>query len=178
MAQMHEVLDDLPSVGDDAIDAAIQRSQDRLVGIDSDLHGLAAGLGPAVLARGGLANALGLLAESGPLAIELSVSGPVDAVSPGAARTIYFVCAEAIANAVKHAKANEVDITLEPFDDRWVLQIVDDGCGGADMSAGSGLQGLADRVSAVGGQLRLDSPTGAGTRLAVELPRGKPDGTE
>ena len=151
-------------------------SRDRLAGLDRDLHALATGLGPADLASGGLAQALRQLADSSSISTELCLTGPLDVIEPDSARAIYFVCAEALANAVRHARATMVSIHLAPAGDRWTLLIVDDGRGGADSSAGSGLQGLADRVSAVGGQLRLESPVGAGTRVAVGLPRGKSDG--
>jgi signal transduction histidine kinase len=178
MARIHDVLDGLVPLRRGPVADAVGRSRARLASVDLDLHALATGLGPAALASGGLVKALGQLAESSAIPTELCLTGPVDVVEPDSARAIYFVCAEAIANAVRHSGATRVSIRLEPGDDRWALLIVDDGCGGADTSAGSGLQGLADRVSAVGGQLRLESPVGAGTRVAVGLPLRKSDGTE
>jgi len=177
MARIHVLLDGLVPLRRGPVADAATRSRDRLAGLDRDLHALATGLGPADLASGGLAQALHQLADSSSVSTELRLTGPLDVIEPDSARALYFVCAEALANAVRHARASSISIHLAPTGDRWALLISDDGCGGADRSAGSGLQGLADRVSAVGGQLRLESPVGAGTRVAVGLPRRRSDGT-
>ena len=109
------------------------------------------------------------------MAVAVEPPGSDRIASPAAARAIYFACSEGITNAIKHAAAQAVGITLRAVDDGWLLLIVDDGCGGADGSKGSGLQGLVDRVEALGGCVGVSSPVGAGTRLAVELPFGQPD---
>lgn len=114
--------------------------------------------------------ALQQLADVGNVEVVLECSGPVDRLPSTIATTLYFASAEAIANAVKHSMATRVEVALEVTASCCALNVTDDGCGGADMSAGSGLQCLADRVGALGGQLRLESPPGAGTRLIVELP--------
>ena len=75
-----------------------------------------------------------------------------------------------IANAAKHAGASAVDVTVERDHDRLIVSIQDDGIGGASIGAGSGLTGLADRASALGGSLSVHSPSGGGTRLSVDLP--------
>ena len=77
---------------------------------------------------------------------------------------------EALANAAKHAQASRIDISVTPRDGRLMLSIRDDGIGGADRSRGSGLVGLTDRVEALGGSISIESPPGAGTRIAAELP--------
>jgi signal transduction histidine kinase len=82
----------------------------------------------------------------------------------------YFVCSEALTNVEKHAQASLVTIRLTRKGRRVVLRIEDDGVGGADASRGSGLQGLADRVEALGGRFVVESPRGRGTRLLVQLP--------
>jgi signal transduction histidine kinase len=82
----------------------------------------------------------------------------------------YFVCSEALANVVKHASASRVLISVSEQADRLLVEVADDGVGGAVISGGAGLRGLADRVEALGGTLRVESPLGAGTRLAVQLP--------
>jgi signal transduction histidine kinase len=82
----------------------------------------------------------------------------------------YFACAEALANVAKHAKASRVDVRIERQGERLVVEVRDDGVGGA-REEGSGLRGLADRVEALGGRLSVHSPTGGGTCLRAELPR-------
>lgn len=170
--QIRKVLDELVAGRDRAVDEAAGRSLERLGSLASDLDSLAAGLGPAALSRGGLGEALQQLADDSDVAVTVVVNGDVRSVPPVVASTLYFVCAEGIANSVRHAMAGRVDLTLKTTADCCTLTVADDGCGGADMSAGSGLQGLADRVDALGGQLELQSPVGAGTRLTVELPCG------
>ena len=82
----------------------------------------------------------------------------------------YYVVAEALTNAAKHARADEIEVTVSQSDEALDLLIRDDGVGGADTAGGSGLIGLADRVSALGGTLEVDSPPGVGTTLRVTLP--------
>jgi signal transduction histidine kinase len=89
-------------------------------------------------------------------------------------QTGYFVASEALANAAKHSAARKVAIDVRRADGTLVLDVADDGVGGADPN-GAGLRGLADRVAAAGGRLRLTSPPGEGTRLTAELPcQGSP----
>jgi signal transduction histidine kinase len=169
--QIREQLENVARGRDSAVDGAAQRSAERLQSLENDLRSLAAGLGPVALSQGGLVDALHQLAGESGCDVTVAVNGPCDHVSPVVARTIYYACAEAIANAVKHAAATRVDVEFGATDSCWLLGIVDDGCGGAGVSSGSGLQNVADRVSALGGQFRLESPVGSGTRLTVELPR-------
>jgi len=82
----------------------------------------------------------------------------------------YFICSEALANVAKYASASRVVVRVTADERAALVEIVDDGVGGADPAQGSGLRGLADRVEALDGTLRLESPPGAGTRLAAELP--------
>ena len=85
-------------------------------------------------------------------------------------RATWFVCSEALANVVKHANASSATISVQERSGRLLVDVGDNGIGGADLGAGSGLAGLADRVEALGGRLALDSPAGRGTRLSAELP--------
>ena len=87
--------------------------------------------------------------------------------------TAWFVCAEAVTNAVKHAGATSAAIRIIRRDDQLVLTITDDGAGGADDTRGSGLRGLADRVEALGGRLAVDSAPARGTSVTAELPLGR-----
>jgi signal transduction histidine kinase len=84
----------------------------------------------------------------------------------------YFIGCEALTNAVKHAGASRIDLIAQRRNGSLVVSVSDDGSGGADPEAGSGLRGLADRVAAQGGTLTLESRTGAGTLLTAELPCG------
>ena len=82
----------------------------------------------------------------------------------------YFVCAEALANVAKYAAASRTTLEVTARDGRLVVVVADDGVGGADASRGTGLQGLADRVEALGGVLKVVSPPGGGTRVTAEIP--------
>jgi signal transduction histidine kinase len=82
----------------------------------------------------------------------------------------YFVVAEALTNVVKYAHASQATVSVSRNNGNAVVEIADDGIGGADPGRGSGLRGLADRVSALDGSMELDSPAGSGTRLRAEIP--------
>jgi signal transduction histidine kinase len=86
----------------------------------------------------------------------------------------YYVIAEALTNAAKHARAATVSVQLKVAGDVLLLAVRDDGAGGADLTRGTGLVGLKDRVEALGGRIFLDSPPGAGTSVRVELPSSPP----
>jgi signal transduction histidine kinase len=135
-----------------------------------ELHRLAHGLHPRVLAEALLAGALSSLAEQAPVAVE--VLTPVPKLPPDVEAVAYFVCFEALASIAKHAGASRVSVSVRTGDGRVRVAIEDDGRGGADPARGTGLRGLADRVEALGGTPYVESATGAGTRLAAELPLG------
>jgi signal transduction histidine kinase len=148
--------------------AEIERARAQLARTLADLRDLAGGLHPRALAEKGLAAALASLARRSPVPVELAVlAGPLSAEVEAAA---YFVCSEALANAAKYASASRVVVRVTADDRAALVEIVDDGVGGADPAQGSGLRGLADRVEALDGALRLESPPGDGTCLAAELP--------
>jgi len=135
-----------------------------------ELRDLARGIHPPVLADRGLEAALASLASSTPLRVGLSVDvapRPAPAVESAA----YFVAAEALANAAKHARAQRVDITVVRAGDALELEVRDDGDGGAD-PAGNGLRGLQRRVEALDGSLIVTSPRGGPTTIRAELPCG------
>jgi signal transduction histidine kinase len=106
-----------------------------------------------------------------PIELDLHMD---DLLPPSIAAAAYFVVAEAFSNAAKHARPSVVRLGGEVREDRLFLTVGDDGVGGADLSRGSGIIGLIDRVEALGGTLTVDSPTGAGTTLLVELPLTEP----
>ena len=86
----------------------------------------------------------------------------------------YYVVAEALTNAAKHAAATGIDVKVEVVDGELLIRVEDDGCGGATASAGSGLIGLADRADALGGRFAVESPSGEGTTIRVSLPTSGP----
>jgi signal transduction histidine kinase len=133
-----------------------------------ELEELARGIHPRVLTEQGLAAALATLAERAPFAI--SVRAPRERLPAPVEVAAYFVCSEAMANAAKHARATAVRVELAVRDGRVRVEVADDGVGGADVAAGSGLRGLADRVETAGGRLSVVSPAGEGTTIRAELP--------
>jgi signal transduction histidine kinase len=142
---------------------------DGLVDASKDLQDLSRGIHPAVLSRGGLAPALKTLARRStvPVALDLGVEGRLpDCVEVAA----YYVVAESLTNAAKHARASEVTVEVQTDGDDLRLSICDDGAGGADTRTGSGLIGLQDRVEALGGRLLVSSPVGSGTSLVATIP--------
>jgi signal transduction histidine kinase len=135
----------------------------------AELRELARGIHPAVLTEAGLLPALNALAGRSPIPVELRDS-PVPELTPPVQATAYYVAAEAVTNALKHARATRIRIEVHHDPDGLHVIVTDDGIGGADMSAGTGLLGLRDRVSAVDGELIVYSPPGAGTTLHAVLP--------
>ncbi len=133
-----------------------------------ELRNLARGIHPAVLTDLGLDAAVSALAARCPVPVAVDVDLPRRA-GPGIEAIAYFVVAEALTNVAKHAEATRAWLTAEFQGDRLVVEILDNGRGGAD-PAGRGLAGLRDRVRAVDGDLTLASPPGHGTTLRVELP--------
>jgi signal transduction histidine kinase len=134
-----------------------------------ELRELSQGIHPGILTERGLGPALQELAYSAPVPIELSVSfderlpRPVEAAA-------YYVVAEALTNVAKYASARAVSVTVEQRNGRALVEVRDDGVGGADPSRGTGLRGLSDRVEALGGRFLVQSPPGHGTHLKVEIP--------
>jgi signal transduction histidine kinase len=135
----------------------------------TELRELGRGLHPSILTEAGLGAALEALAERAAVSTRVTtrLQGRLAASVEAAA---YFVAAEALANAGKHAQATRIDVEVRSEDDRLVLQVTDNGIGGADATRGSGLAGLADRVAAVGGELVVESSARHGTRIRAELP--------
>jgi signal transduction histidine kinase len=140
-----------------------------LGGVSEDLQEISRGIHPAILSRGGLGPALRTLARRSAVPVELRLG--IDRRLPESAEVAaYYVVAEALTNAAKHAQASEVRVTVESDGANLRLSISDDGVGGADSHKGSGLIGLIDRVEALGGQLRFSSLVGSGTSLLATIP--------
>jgi signal transduction histidine kinase len=156
-------------VGDETVRTTVDDLSARLASALEELRELARGIHPAVLVDHGLPAAIAALAERMPLVVdrELEVEERLPAPVESAA---YFVVAEALTNVVKYAEADSASVHISREGDEVRVLVADDGVGGADMTAGSGLPGLLDRVSAVGGTLTVDSPRGGGTRLEARLP--------
>ncbi|OZM81480.1 sensor histidine kinase [Pseudonocardia sp. MH-G8] len=142
-----------------------------LEGAMRELRELARGLHPSLLADTGLAGSLESLAERSAVPVHLSVRLAADL--PQAAQIgAYYVVAEALTNAARHSGATRLEVRAATRGRLLHVEVVDDGVGGAAPAPGSGLEGLADRVDALGGRLRITSPAGAGTALVAELPCG------
>jgi signal transduction histidine kinase len=149
--------------------AGIARAAAGLDAARTEIQDLARGLYPASLAAAGLAEALADLARRSPMEVTLDVAS--DATGGSAVdATVYFVCAEALANAARHAQASLVRVTVRATGGALTAIVTDDGIGGADPSLGSGLRGLRDRVDAMGGTLEVRSVAGEGTRLEASIP--------
>jgi len=141
-------------------------------GLASFLEGLqeiSRGIHPAILAKGGLGPALKTLARRSPIPVklELRAEAPLPERVEIAA---YYVVSETLTNAAKHAHASLINVEMQTADGALHLRIRDNGDGGADATRGSGLIGLKDRVETLGGTINVQSPTGAGTTVHVELP--------
>jgi len=132
-----------------------------------ELRELARGLPPAQL-DAGLAPAFRDLARR--VSVPVEVTAPRERFDRGIEGAAYFIGSEGLTNAVKHAQATRISLSARREDGRLVVTVIDDGIGGAEPVPGSGLSGLADRVAALGGALRIDSRPGTGTTLTAELP--------
>lgn len=133
-----------------------------------ELRELTAGVYPPLLSARGLVPAVEELAARA--ALPVSVVGGTSRLPPTTEVTVYFVVAEAITNAVKHAAASRVEVRIGAESGRLVVEVSDDGVGGVRADAGSGLLGIADRLAALDGRLTVSSPPGAGTRLRAVVP--------
>jgi signal transduction histidine kinase len=135
----------------------------------AELQELSRGIHPAIISSHGLGPALRTLARRSPVPVDLEVTTNARFPQP-IEIAAYYVASEALANALKHAQASRIEISLTTRADGVLLSIRDDGAGGADPVRGSGLAGLADRVEALGGSIRLQSVVGSGTRITADLP--------
>jgi PAS domain S-box-containing protein len=135
----------------------------------AELRELARGLHPAVLTDRGLGPAIGALAARAPVPVEVA-SAVEGRLPPAVEAAAYYVVSEALANVAKYAGACSVRVDVARHDGQLDVTVADDGVGGADGARGSGLRGLADRVEALGGELEVSSPVGAGTTLRARLP--------
>jgi signal transduction histidine kinase len=156
-------------VGDEDAARMVDAMSEKLGAALAELRELARGIHPAILTDQGLAAAIDALANRAPLPVESEVDveerlpAPVEAAA-------YFLVAEALTNVVKYARATVVHVAISRSAGGVDVLVEDDGIGGADLSAGTGLRGLQDRVAALDGTLAVDSPPGGGTRLRAHMP--------
>jgi signal transduction histidine kinase len=165
---LRRVQRELGGAVDPEVDRLLTSTAEELQVAVQELRELAGGIHPPILTQSGLAAALGELASRAPLRV--TVDAPLERLPADVEVTAYFVASEALTNAAKHARASRATIAAAQSDGRLVVEVADDGIGGAHWVGGSGLRGLADRVEALGGRLVVDSPPGGGTRISAEIP--------
>ncbi|MFG1607911.1 sensor histidine kinase [Actinoplanes sp. NPDC049265] len=171
--QLHAIMCRLATVRRETSDPGLRSTID---GLHTDLRSavatlrsLAHGVRPPALTDQGLGPALRVLARRAAVPVEVHTAGS-RRFAPVVEATAYYVVSEALQNVAKHAAAARAYVRVEPCGETLVVQVSDDGPGGASTTAGTGLLGLTDRVSAIGGRLTIESTPGAGTRLRAELP--------
>ena len=147
----------------------MEEANEELADALQELRELARGIHPAILTDRGLGPALQMLAGRAAVPVELSTE--LDGRLPRAVEAAaYYIVAEALTNTTKHASASHVRVHVSRANGAAVVDVADDGLGGADPPKGSGLRGLADRIEALGGTLEVQSPPGAGTTLRARMP--------
>ena len=151
--------------------AQLETAMEELADGLKELRELARGIHPADLTHGGLDAAVPGLAARAPLPVSI-LELPGERLPSGVETAAYFVIAEALTNVAKYARASAASVSVVRDDGHAVIEVRDDGVGGADPTAGSGLRGLSDRVAALGGEIELVSPQGEGTTLRARLPCG------
>lgn len=158
--------------GDDAgARELVLRSHEESKAVLKEVRDLVRGIHPAVLSDRGLDAAISAIASCSAIPVGVEIDLPTrqpDEVEG----TAYFVVVEALTNIAKHSHASEANVAITRDDDWLRIEISDNGLGGADLARGSGLSGLRDRIQALDGRLRVESPNGGGTRLIVEIPCG------
>ena len=148
------------------LDGAIEHAKTAF----DELRELAAGVHPSILTQRGLPAAIKALARRSPLSVSVSAATP-DRLAEGVEANAYFLIAEAMADAAKHARATRVEVSINCDGRALILEVRDDGIGGASMeTAGTGLKSMADRASALGGHFTIVSPELGGTRVRAAIP--------
>jgi signal transduction histidine kinase len=153
---------------DPGVEELLSSTVDGLQVAVAELRELARGIHPTILAEGGLNAALDSLASRSP--VPVTVEATSERFPPDVEADAYFVACEALANVTKHSGASSATVAARQENGTLVIEVADDGVGGAEVVSGSGLRGLADRVEARGGRLRIESPNGGGTRIVGEIP--------
>ena len=153
----------------------LERMGDELSQASAELRELARGIHPAVLTERGLKPAIGALATRSTVPVEV-LDVPDARLTPSVEATAYFTVAEALTNVAKYAQATHATVRVARVDGELVVEVSDDGVGGAKAGGGSGLAGLADLVGANDGSLTVKSPPGQGTTVRAVLPLPSPNG--
>jgi signal transduction histidine kinase len=157
--------------GDSEARAGIDQARRQIAASLAELREISSGLHPAVVSGHGLPVALEQLAARAPVPVELAIE--VEGRLPEPLEVAaYYVVSESLVNIAKHAQAKTARVEIVKEQSELVLEIVDDGIGGADSERGTGLRGLADRVESLDGRLRVWTPRGGGTRVRAEIPCG------
>ena len=155
--------------GGPVVKAGLDQARREIAASLAELREISSGLHPAVVSGHGLGVALEQLAARAPVPVKLKVD--VEGRLPEPLEVAaYYVVSESLANIAKHAQAKTARVEVLKEQDELVLEIVDDGIGGADSEGGTGLRGLADRVESLDGRLRVWTPRGGGTRVRAEIP--------
>ena len=154
---------------DPEVAARVDHARQEIGASIDELRDLAHGLRPALLSARGLTASLESMAARSPVPVDLRI-GLTDRLPEPLEVAVYYVVSESLANIGKHAQASRVSVDVTRSSSGVVVEVVDDGVGGAALDAGSGLSGLADRVNALGGRLQVWAPDGGGTGVRAELP--------
>jgi signal transduction histidine kinase len=156
-----------PQLGE--LERELSRVAAGLASAIDELQEISRGIHPAILSEGGLEPALRALRRRSAVPVELNLHAE-RRLPERVEVAVYYAVSEALTNAAKHAHASVLNVELDADDAILQLAIRDDGIGGADLSQGSGLVGLSDRIEALGGTLEVTSPAGSGTTLLIEVP--------
>ena len=161
------LLDELHDRADESVRVALDGARAEVHGAQDQLREFAQGIRPPLLGSGGPEAAIPILAARGTLPVDVDLA--VGRLEPAIESAVYFVCAEGLTNVAKHSAATKARVSVTLDAGEVVARVVDDGIGGAD-ARGLGLRGLADRVEALGGSLRIDDGTTGGTVLEARIP--------
>jgi signal transduction histidine kinase len=154
--------------GDPAVRRSLDRAAEEAIAALSELRDLALGIHPLILTESGLGEAVESLADR--TAVDVLVDIGSERYSPAVEGAAYFVISEALANVSKYANATKATVRVRGVADHMTIEVDDDGIGGADPHAGSGLRGLADRLAALDGTIAVVSPVGGGTKISARIP--------
>ncbi len=157
--------------GNGDVDGWLTQASTEAAAAIQELRELARGLHPSILSEVGLVAAVESIADRSPVPVIVSAT-TIEALPAPVEVAAYYVVAEALTNVAKYSRASSVDVRIEHDGDRLRVEVADNGVGGAKVRPGSGLEGLADRLAALDGRLKVDSSPGAGTRVRAELPCG------
>ena len=158
--------------GDPAVRRSLDRASEEALAALAELRDLALGIHPLILTESGLGEAVESLADRTPVPVAVDIGS--ERYSPAVEGAAYFVISEALTNVTKYAKATKATVHVRGVDDHLTIEVDDDGIGGADPLAGSGLRGLADRLAALDGTITVASPPGGGTRISAQIPTIQP----